>query len=106
MCAQHEKGDIFLSPQTVVEGLHSVLGNAVRPAERGDTPKHAGDVHHSASGLLDEREDAQCDVDHAAQIDSYHVLVVVNSEPVIGSRRQSDSGVVYDGPQACSNTTR
>lgn len=57
------------SPQTVTEGLHSVLGHAVRSTERAESPEHAGDVHHSASGHLDEREDVQCYVDNPTQID-------------------------------------
>lgn len=90
----------MVSPQTVTEGLHSVLGHAVRSTERADSPKHTGDVHHSAPGHLDEREDAQRYVDDATQIDRQHGLVILDREPVSGTRRQRDSGVVHNGPQA------
>lgn len=89
-----------VSPQAVIEGLHSVLGYTVRSAERADSPKHTGDVHHSALGHLDEREDAQRYVDDAVQIDRYHGLEIIDGEPVGGTGWHRDSGVVHDSPQA------
>ena len=96
----------LISPQTVVEGLHSILGDAVRSPERADSPEHTGDVHHSASGHFYQREDAQCYVNYTAQVDGQHGLVVLYSEPVIGARRQGDAGVVHNTPQAWRNTTQ
>lgn len=90
----------LVSPQTVIEGLHSVLGHTVGSTEWADSPKHASDVHHSASGHLDEREDTQCYVDNPTQIDWQHELVIFYGEPVIGSRWQRDSGIVHNSPKA------
>lgn len=90
----------LVSPQAVIEGLHSVLGHAIRSTEWADSPEHASDVHHSASGHLDEREDAQRYVDNPTQIDRQHELVIFYGEPVAGSRWHRDSGIVHNSPQA------
>lgn len=103
-CVKTVKRLLVVSPQTVVEGLHSVLGYAVRTTDGADSAEHTGDVHHSASALLDEREDAQCHADDATQVDGQHGLVVLYGEPVGRGRRKRDAGIVYDGPQTWSAT--
>lgn len=94
-----------VSPQTVIEGLNSILGDTVRSTDWGDPPKHAGHIHHPAFGLLDEGKDAECYIDDAAQIDRQHQLVVLNGEPVGRTRWHTNSGIVHDSPQAWSGTT-
>lgn len=101
-----EKASRLLSPQTVVEGLHSVFGDAVRAAERADPPEHAGHVHDPAFGLLDEREDAQCHIYHSQQIDRQHGFKIGYGEPVGGAGGHRHASVVHDSPQACSESKK
>lgn len=104
-CVNNVKRLHLVSPQTVIKGLDSILGHTVRSAEWGDPPKHAGNIHHPAFGLLDEGKDAECYIDDAAQIDRQHHLVVLNGEPVSWTRRDTNSGIVHHSPQAWSGTS-
>lgn len=81
-----EKSDV-LSPEAVIEGLHSILGHTVRSAEWADSTTHTGDVYHPAFGLLDEGEDTQGHIDDTEQIDCYHRFEIFYGEPVVGTGR-------------------
>lgn len=93
------------SPQTVIETLHAVLGHAIWATEWADPPKHAGNVHHSAPGHLDERQDAQGDINNSTQIDGQHEFIILNGEPVSRARWHRDACVVHNSPETYSNTT-
>lgn len=96
---------VLVSPQTVIETLHAILGHAIWAAERADPPKHAGYVHHSAPGHLDERQDAQGDINNSTQVDRQHEFIILNGEPVSRARRRRDPCVVHNSPETYSNTT-
>lgn len=95
---------VLVSPQTVIETLHGVLGHAIRATYRADPPKHAGNVHHSAPGHLDERQDAQGDINNSTQIDGQHEFIILDGEPVSRARGHRDPCIVHNSPETYGNT--
>lgn len=104
-CRSPSRMRVLVSPQTVIETLHAILGHTIWATKWADPPKHAGDVHHSAPGQLNERQDAQGDINNSTQIDGQHEFIIVNGEPVSRGRRQRDPCVVHNSPETYSNTT-
>lgn len=71
-------------PETVIETLHTVLGDNVGTSCGPDPPKHASHVDHPSPGLFDEWQHAQGHRDYAVQVHLQHGIIVIDGQPITG----------------------
>src|SRR6218665_3400422 len=91
-------------PERIGEGLHSVLGNAVRCVICvGEKSGDAGRIDHSALLRLDQWKKRQSDVNETPEIDVTLSLVIFNGHPFGVTVVVQHACVVQNSPKTCSN---
>lgn len=95
------KSDVFILPEGVGEGFHSIFGRAVSSTNERQSAQNTGHIYHPALALFQQWQKLVGHINNPYQVHIQNLCEILYLHPLWGADGYGPACIIHQTPQTC-----